>query len=372
MLLSLLTLTGLPLSDATTLCRLAGSAQAAMAYRHDIRQLWPDASDATVQLLQGDLSHIERRAEEEQQWAERNNVRIVRWGDDDFPTRLLPVCDAPTVLYVRGGIDMNPLHVIAMVGTRNISQYGRDVVTRLMKGLRDEVPDLQVVSGLAYGVDICAHRQAMEQGLQTVAVVAHGQDTLYPSAHRTDANRMIARGMGNVVTEYPHDIRPDRWNFLQRNRIIAALSDATVVVESAHHGGSLVTARQARSYGREVFAVPGSILGTNSEGCHNLISEGKARLLTGDGDIIKVLGWDNSKILAEAQAKGIERQMFVELNGEERLITDYLKEHGDAQTNIIARDLGMGIGTVTSTLFALEMKGVVRPMPGNMVHLLPM
>lgn len=244
--LSLLATGRLSLSDAVTLYETAGSVASVLENRKDIRSIIPDASDSLVELMSGDLSAYERRAEEEIAWCEHNKVRILTIADEDYPNRLRHTHDAPLAIFVRGKANLNAPHIIDIVGTRKCTPYGHDVINNIVKDLATLCPDIIITSGLAYGVDIFSHRAALANGLSTVGVVAHGQDTLYPSLHRNDANRMVL-GNGAVLTEYFHGARPEARNFLQRNRIIAGLSDATIIIESASHGGGLVTTRQYKT-----------------------------------------------------------------------------------------------------------------------------
>lgn len=367
--LSLLATGRLSLSDAVTLYETAGSAAVIMQNRNDIRAIIPNASDNLVEVMSGDLSIYERRAEEEIEWCEQNKVRILTIADDDYPDRLRHTHDAPMAIFVRGKANLNAQHIIDIVGTRKCTPYGQDVINHIVNDLAELCPDIIITSGLAYGVDIFSHRAALAHGLPTIGVVAHGQDTLYPSLHRNDANKMVL-GNGAVLTEYFRGTRPEARNFLQRNRIIAGLSDATVIIESASHGGGLVTARIAQDYGREVFAVPGPVNAEYSMGCNNLIRDNKAQLITSARDIVNAMGWENDVVIQKARKQGIARQLFVNLSKEEQRIADFLRENGDSATNTITLGTGLTISSVTSLLFSLEMKGIVKSLSGNTYHLI--
>ena len=225
---------------------------------------------------------------------------------------------------------------------------------------------MHIVSGLAYGIDIAAHRAAMRKGLPTIGVVAHGQGTLYPAHHRNEANKMVL-GNGAVITEFFHDVFPEARNFLQRNRIIAGISDATLIPESAIHGGGMVTARLTIDYNRELFAIPGSIKSPMSEGPNTLIRDNKAILVTSAGDIIKNLGWHDEQEVQIARKKGIERTLFTEYTDEERKIVEALQT-GDKTIDILCIETGLPISTLSATIFSLEMKGTVRALPGSLFH----
>lgn len=341
----------------------------------DAKRLY-DETDSLDEVLQrvrrsivDDYAALEERARQEEQWCVEHRVKIVEIGDADYPDRLRHCADAPLVLFVRGTADLNAQHTISIVGTRKCTNYGRDCIDGIVKDLKRLCPDVTIVSGLAYGVDINAHRMAMSEDMPTIGVIAHGQDMIYPALHRADANKMVL-GNGAVLTEYLTTTRPEARNFLQRNRIIAGMSDATIVVESSYKGGGLVTARLAQDYGRDVMAIPGPIHAPMSEGCNNLIKKNVAALITGAEDIISILGWENAAALSDARSAGIERAMFVELSENEQRVVQALKEHGDQQVNNLTATTRLPISAVTAATFTLEMKGVIKAMSGNMYHLI--
>ncbi len=316
-----------------------------------------------------DISFYVEKAKQQEEWCIEHGVRIITIDDEDYPSRLRSCPDAPLVLYVRGNCNMNPAHVINIVGTRMCTAYGKDFITNFIKDINEKCTDITIVSGLAYGVDICAHRAAMANHMSTVGVVAHGHDMLYPQLHRNDAKNMTEKN-GAVITEYACGTRPEARNFLQRNRIIAGMSDATIVVESAAHGGGLVTARLAQDYNREVFAVPGPVNAEYSKGCNALIRDNKATLLTCADDIMKAMGWQEEKEIIKARKQGIERSLFPTLTPDEETIVKALEKHGDCQSNAIAMHTGLSIGTIASLMFSMEMKGIVTSLPGNTFHLI--
>ena len=316
-----------------------------------------------------DYAALERRAYEEVEWCQQHMVQIACISDAAYPDRLRRCADAPFVLFVGGKADLNAPHIVSIVGTRKCTAYGKDCVERLVTELRQLCPDIMIVSGLAYGIDIAAHRAALKDNIPTVGVVAHGQDTIYPSLHRNEANKMVL-GNGGVLTEYLSGTRPEARNFLQRNRIIAGMSDATIVIESAVHGGGLVTARLAQDYGRDVMAIPGPIHSLASEGCNHLIRDNKAALITSGKDIITMMGWENAAALQEARQAGIERTMFVELSEEEKKILETLRTHGDQHANTLTMLTRLPINAVATATFTLEMKGLIKAMSGNIFHLI--
>lgn len=355
------------LAELLELFRRVGSAEEIVAHSQHIRDLLPDASDRLTQAF-SDIGQALRYAESELRTAESMGVRPLVMGDDDYPSRLLECADAPLVLYYQGSASLNQKRVVSIVGTRRCTPYGQDLVRRFMSELRSLCPQVLVVSGLAYGIDICAHREALAQGYDTVGVVAHGLDDLYPPSHRPTADQMLKQG--GLLTEFPTGTRPDRLNFVRRNRIVAGLSDATLLVESAIRGGGLITTRIANDYGRDVFAFPGAVGAPYSEGCNDLIRRQGAGLIMSAKHFVEAMGWQNDAQLSEAQAQGIERQLFPELTADEQRVVAVLQRKNDLQINILSVKSGIAVGPLTALLFSLEMKGVVRTMAGGTYHLL--
>ncbi len=344
----------------------AGSATVVMENRHNIRDIIPDASDRLVAVL-ADVGDAVRRAEAEYIWANDNKVEIIVRGDSRYPTRLLDCDDAPLVLYFSGAADLNARRVVTIVGTRHATVYGQDIIRRFIADLRQQCPLTLVVSGLAYGVDIAAHREALKNGLPTVAVLAHGMDQLYPNCHRATAKEMLAEG--GLLTEYMSLTPGAKGNFVQRNRIVAGMADASILVESAEKGGGLITMRIARDYNRDCFAFPGPVNAEYSKGCNNLIRDNGAMLITSTHDFVSAMGWVDDNELQKARQEGIERQMFVDLTDDERRIVELLQQNNDMQINVIAVRADMPISKLTALLFSLEMKGVLKAMAGGCYHL---
>lgn len=349
------------------LYRKLGSATNIMEHRHDIRAVLPDATPRLIKALK-DISDAMRRAEKELEFDESHRIKPLVFNDDDYPQRLRECEDAPLVVYYRGTADLNKQRIISVVGTRHCTVYGQEIISKFISQLKELCPDVLVVSGLAYGVDIQAHRNALKNGFETVGVLAHGLDYLYPTAHRDTATEMLKQG--GLLTEFMTSTNADKINFVRRNRIIAGTADATIVVESAAHGGGLITADIANSYGREVFAFPGNIGMPYSEGCNNLIRDNKAALITSAEDFVKTMGWEQDAKLKKAREKGIERQIFPELTDDETRIVNTLQHTNDLQANIISVKCGLPISTVASTLFNLELKGIVRLYAGGVYHLI--
>jgi len=246
--------------------------------------------------------------------------------------------------------------------------YGQDMVRRFISELKDYCPDVLIISGLAYGVDIHAHRNALEYGFETVGVLAHGLDDLYPTHHKDTANEMVRHG--GLITEYFTSTNADKMNFVRRNRIVAGLSDACILIESAAKGGGLITAEIAQSYNRDVFAFPGRSGDYYSEGCNNMIRDNRAGLINNAMDFVKAMHWDDQSRLMKARKEGIERSLFPELSEEEEAIVRCLEKNNDLQLNILSVQSGIAMYRITSLLFQMEMKGIVKPLAGGMIHLL--
>ncbi|MBQ6653298.1 MAG: DNA-processing protein DprA [Prevotella sp.] len=355
------------LAGMLELYRRMGSATAVMEHRRDIRDMMPDASDRLMEAL-ANVDEPLRRAEAELEFCEHNGIRPLAMNDTDYPLRLRECDDAPLVVYYKGSATLNPQHVVCIVGTRHSTVYGEDLIRRFTQELRALCPQTLIVSGLAYGIDICAHRHALQNGMSTVAVLAHGQDDLYPPRHRQTADEMVRNG--GLLTEYPSGTRADRVNFVRRNRIVAGMSDACILVESAAKGGGLITCGIARDYNRDVFAFPGAVGAPYSEGCNNLIRNNGAALITSARDFVESMGWQTAATLQEAQRQGIERQIFPDLTDEERQVVGTLQRTNDLQINMLSVQTGIPIGRLTAVLFSLEMKGVIKNLAGGVYHLM--
>lgn len=301
------------------------------------------------------------RARKELEFMARHNIRGLFIGDEDYPWRLVDMPDAPVLLYSLGEYDFNSERIISIVGTRKCTAYGQSNTNRLIEDLSKMFPDLCVVSGLAYGIDAIAHTSAIKNSIPTVGVVAHGLDTIYPASHR-DLARRIVRAGGSILTEYPSGTKAYRRNFLERNRIVAAISDMTVVMESAVRGGALSTAANAFSYSREVMAFPGRAGDEQSEGCNRLISKGKARLAMGAKDIIEASGWNP---IAPGELI-VEPTLFPEMTEEETVIYGILKKACEPLSmDLIHHHSGLPVRTVMTALSEMEFNGMVIKIPGN-------
>lgn len=300
------------------------------------------------------------QAQAEADRAVMSNINVHFCHDESYP-RLLRECpDAPVVLYSCGNGNLNPTRSVAIVGTRHATSHGIAFTRELVKTLADKVGPVTIVSGLAYGIDITAHRTALECGLPTVSVVAHGLRMIYPADHRQDAQRIIRSG-GAIVTEYQADARPYRNSFLARNRIIAGMANVTVVIESDLRGGSMSTARRAFEYNREVFAMPGYPSAIYSRGCNDLIARQQAHILSDPAQIMEIMRWDAKP------AKPAARQMslFIELTPEQQRIIDHLRQQPDATVNEMSSALRIPYAQLSSTLFDLEMQDILATRPGG-------
>ena len=316
------------------------------------------------------LGNRQRWIEAAQQEVERCaslQIAVVPLSSPQYPERLRQIHDAPVVLFYRGTADLDSAKVVGVVGTRQATAYGRQVTTELIRALADY--NVLIVSGLAYGIDIAAHRAALQAGLPTVGVMASGLDIIYPAVHRSDAQAMI--DCGGLLTESPLGTKPDAPRFPARNRIIAGLSDAVIVVEAAKKGGALITANLANDYDREVFAVPGNMYHKYSQGCHQLIKEHKARLLTDVQDIVTILNWDLTHAGSTKHAEQLKQQMVpADLSAEEQMIVGLLSERpAGVSLDEISRESQTPVSQLAAVLLSLEFKQVVKALPGRKFQL---
>ena len=355
------------LAGMLELYRKVGSATLIMENKDHIRDILPDASDRLIHALQN-KDEAKRRAEVELEYDIRYGIQPLCMNDANYPQRLKECDDAPLMLFYKGNANLNQQRVINIVGTRHCTPYGEDLIHKFVSELRQLCPKVLIVSGLAYGVDINAHRQALANNYETVAVLAHGLDDLYPSRHRETALRMIEQG--GLLTEFLTQTNADKINFVRRNRIVAGMSDACILIESAAKGGGLITCEISQAYGRDVFTFPGRIDDAYSEGCNHLVRNNGATLITSAEDFIKDMGWQDDAMLMQAKQQGIERSLFPDLSKEEQAVVDVLVKHNDLQINIISVQSGIDIGKLTAILFTLEMKGILRTLAGGMYHLL--
>lgn len=312
------------------------------------------------------FSEVERgkalmMAGEEVAFVRRKGITPLFFTDADYPQRLLECDDAPLMLYYKGCATLQAPRVVSIVGTRHATPYGKNFVETLVHDIAEACPDTLIVSGLAYGIDVAAHRAALRYGLPTVGVLAHGLNTIYPAQHRNTAIQMLESG--GLLTEYASSQATHKGFFLARNRIVAGVADAVVVVESGVKGGSLFTATIAGDYHRDVFALPGRVGDISSMGCNELIRNNKASLLTSADDLIEAMGWASRR--QQPTQASLSAQNNVELTAEEQRIMQYLATHDDAQINRMAIELNTPISTLSATLVELEFKGCVIALPGG-------
>lgn len=311
-------------------------------------------------------TEVLRRAEQELNFVLRNNIQTFFIDDEAYPHRLRDCSDAPLLLYYRGNTDFNVGQVVSIVGTRNSTAYGREFCDRFLEELSQLCPDALIISGLAYGIDIHAHKAAIKYHLPTIGVMAHGLDRIYPDQHRYIADQMEEHG--GLLSEFVSGTEPERYNFVRRNRIVAGMADATIVVESADKSGSLITADLASSYCRDVFAVPGRMGDPQSVGCNKLIANHKADLLLSASHFVRQMGWDEAT--QKEKSAPHQQKLFIDLDGDGQRIANVLnnKDKG-MHIDDIAASTNIAMHQLTSILFEMEMKGIVNGLPGNVFKL---
>lgn len=303
----------------------------------------------------------QKQAEIELKYIESGNIKVLHINDEDYPFPLKNCVDAPILLFTAGNINLKNQKIISIVGTRTPTQYGIGFCKELIQEIKAYNPI--VISGFAYGIDIIAHQAAMENGLQTIGVLAHGLNQIYPKVHKKYMHKVEENG--GFMTEFWSNSSPEKENFVKRNRIVAGLSEATIVVESAQYGGSLITANLALDYNREVFALPGKTTDKYSMGCNNLIKTQRAQLITNAQDLIYYLNWEQKK-----PAKAIQKQLFVELDPTEQKVFDFLQPIGRELIDLIAISCEIPVYQLSSLLLTMELKGVIRPLPGKYFELI--
>jgi len=345
--------------SAKKLLRHFGSAQAVF---EAAKQQKIDILGIGSFILQGINSFDDwQRVESEMKFIEKNNLQVVTIFDDIYPEKLFHAPDGPIMYFQKGNFDLRQSKIISIVGTRNITPYGKRMVAEIIEDIKEYNPI--IISGLAYGVDVEAHLNALKHNLVTVGVLGHGFNRIYPSLHKKIAEKMLDNG--GLISEFWSSDIVDRNNFLKRNRIVAGLSEATIIVESGEKGGSLVTADIANSYNRDVFAVPGRATDKFSIGCNNLIKRNQAILMTSAQDIIDFLQWEN-----KPAQKNLQLNLFVDLNPEEQKIFDFLQENGKTTLDELAVSIQMPISKTAQILLNLELNNVVSSLPGKQYEIL--
>ena len=341
------------------LVMMAGSAEA--VFKEPARTLQKIHRSAGPILESLKNKEILLRAQREMEFIERGRITPVFFTDPAYPRLLRNCIDSPVMLYFKGNIPLNGRRTIGIVGTRKATDYGKRICRNLVEGLKEA--EVTVISGLAYGIDSCAHRAALDNGLPTIGVLAHGLDMIYPPVHRSLASRMVENG--GLITDFMSETRPDRENFPMRNRIIAGLCDAVVVVEAATKGGALITAEIANSYNRDVFAIPGRLGDPFSEGTNFLIMSNKAGLIQSANDIALFMGWKKRS----ARNQGTQRKIFIEMTPDEEAIVNLLGRETAVGIDEIMIAAGLTMSKTSAALLNLEFEGVVRCLPGKVYQL---
>ncbi|TAF66446.1 MAG: DNA-protecting protein DprA [Cytophagales bacterium] len=353
---------------ARQLIAYCGSSEAALKMSAASLQKIPQIGEVLAQKITSQSAALIKKAHKDLEAIAKNNIQIVALHEENYPKRLREIHDAPLLLYYQGNTPLNAQRVIAIVGTRQASDYGKSITEQLVKDLKKYNP--LIVSGLAYGIDIAAHRAALKYELPTLGVLANGLDQIYPKDHLKTAQEM--QQQGGLITENALGIKADATRFPARNRIIAGLSDATIVVEAREKGGALITANLANEYDREVFAVPNDVNKINAVGCHHLIKTNKAHLLTEAEDIAYLLNWDNQQPNKSIHSPQLTLNLWQQLQENEQKIAQFIQKQKEAIASIddLIAHLQLSASQVNVHLFNLEMQGIVRTLPGNKIQLL--
>lgn len=303
------------------------------------------------------------KAEEEIKFIQQYKIKPLFLTDKDYPKRLLNCYDSPTLLFYKGNADLNTSKIIAIIGTRTHTEYAKHITDKLVKGLASQ--NILIVSGMAFGVDAIAHKAALRNDLPTAGVLAHGLDQIYPPEHSNLAKDMIKHG-GGLLTEHRSKTKPDKHHFPVRNRIVAGMSDAVIVIETGVKGGSMITAELANGYNKDVFAIPGKVTDNKSAGCNYLIKNNKALLLTDAEELIEVMGWEEKSRKSGVRS---QREIFIELTKDEKAVIDILKEKEMVHIDEINLRSGLSSSTIAAVILNLELRGVISSMPGKMYQL---
>ena len=332
-----------------------GGAEAVFCEKKKTLSRIPGIGEKTIESIMS--QNVLSRAERELDFTEKHGIRVLYYLNSDYPKRLQHCYDSPMILYCKGHTDFNVDKVVGIVGTRNVTDYGKIMTDKIVSELLDD--DVLVVSGLAYGVDTCAHNASVKNGLKTAAVLAHGLHTIYPPVNRNLAKKMLECG-GCLLTEQLSGVDPDKENFPKRNRIVAGMVDCLIVVESASKGGALITAEIANAYDREVFAVPGRIGDVYSAGCNNIIKDNKANILLDISDLRSIMRWDESKKVVAKQMR-----LFREFNDEEKLVMKLFEESDVVYLDKIITETLLSPTKIASILLSLEFDGILTALPGK-------
>jgi DNA processing protein len=302
-------------------------------------------------------AEVFEQADKELTFAAKHGVSVLWYEEDNYPQRLKNCADAPLILFYRGTGDLNAARIAAVIGTRKYTDYGQRLTEGLIKDL-EQHPDVLIVSGLAHGIDTIAHKQAVASGLPTVGVLGHGLDRIYPATNKALAKEMLLNG--GLLAEFPSGTLPDRTNFPMRNRIVAGISDVTVVVESDIKGGAMITARVASGYNRDVAAFPGRVYDNKSSGCNALIRTNTAAMITCADDLLEMMNWNKEK-----KAKPVQKQLFLQLSPDEQKLIDVLQTKDSVHADELLHVTGLSNSQLAAVLLQLEMQGLVKALPGK-------
>ena len=342
--------------NAKKLIAYTGSVDAVFLEKKHVLEKIPGIGSVIAKKIS--TASVLEMAESEIEKIEKNNIVPLFYLDENYPGRLTHLSDAPIVLYVKGEFVFNAEKSISIVGTRKATQYGLQKCEELVEQLAERGHNPLVVSGLAMGIDVCAHKAAIKNKLKTVGVLGHGLGMVYPSGHKNIAASIMQQG--GLVSEFLYSEEPEPSHFVKRNRIIAGLSDVTIVVESGTRGGALITADLAASYHRDVFAIPGRVGDTCSAGCNKLIKTNKAALLENVNDLEYLMGWEK-----DDRKKVIQRELFTAFSDGEKKIYDIVRQNGDINIDIISAYAEMPVSKVSTILLSLEFSGSVKCLPGK-------
>ncbi len=334
-----------------------GSAQNVLTATKKELMAIPNIGESTTKAILEHSAAALLRADREIDFIDKNNIQVLFYADKNYPSRLKQYNDCPFLLYFKGNVSLDHVRTVGIVGTRKITPYGEMMCEEIVTDLQKY--DVQIISGLAYGVDVTAHKRCVDLGIPTIGIMGNGLGRVYPHAHKRTAERMIENG--GLLTEHLQDIGPEREHFPMRNRLIAALSDALVVVETADSGGSIITAELANAYNKDVFAVPGRLNDPFSKGCNKLIKTNKAALIESAADISYIMRWDE----IDTTKRDVQAQLFVELSDDEQLIVDTLRGNADLQIDVITAKTGFSPSQTASLLLTLEFQGLVKSIPGK-------
>ncbi|MGB4776118.1 MAG: DNA-processing protein DprA [Daejeonella sp.] len=341
--------------NARSLLSYCGSAEEVFKAKNKQLKAIPGIGQKTIESI---LSHSAfKRAEQELKFIEKYKIKPIFFTNNDYPKRLKNCFDAPIMLYFKGNADLNNNKVISVVGTRNATDYGKEICKELIADL--QIHDPLVISGLAYGIDSLSHKECLKNNISTVGVLAHGLDRIYPAQHRNLAEKMLENG--GLLTEFLSETKPDRENFPKRNRIIAGLADVTIVVEATIKGGALITAEIANSYNRDVFAYPGRINDEYSSGCNYLIKTNRANLISKVADLEYILGWSETK----SKKTKPQLSLLLNLNPDEQNIADILVEKDTVAVDDLALLCKIPQSKLAVTILGMEMQGIIIALPGK-------